>query len=180
MAEANAAVLGAVEQTLLDPRVIEAALAHAEASLARERSSEQREQIQADLTSVLQAIRRLTAAIATGGDLLSLVEALKTYDDQRRDLEARLAAIDAPRVTVNAATIRQQLHEYLADWRGLLRGNVQQGQQVLRRLIKGRLTFTPHEAGYYTFSGIGTVQRLLSGVIRNLASPTGFEPVFWP
>jgi hypothetical protein len=61
----------------------------------------------------------------------------------------------------------------LPSGRGLLRANIQQGQQVLRRLIVGRLTFTPQPGGYYTFSGCGTVEPLLAGVIRNLASPTG-------
>jgi len=32
---------------------------------------------------------------------------------------------------------------YVEDWQGLLRGNVQQGQQVLRRLLKGRMGFEP-------------------------------------
>jgi hypothetical protein len=71
-------------------------------------------------------------------------------------------------------TVRKQLREYVPDWQGLLRGNVHQAQQVLRRLIKDRLTFVPNEAGHYTFSGVGTVRRLLEGVVRKLASPTGF------
>ena len=32
---------------------------------------------------------------------------------------------------------------YVEDWQGLLRGNVQQRQQVLRRLLKGRMGFEP-------------------------------------
>ena len=53
-------------------------------------------------------------------------------------------------------------------------------QQVLRRLVIGRLTFTPQADGYYAFSGKGTVQPLLGSVVRMLASPTGFEPVSPP
>ena len=53
-----------------------------------------------------------------------------------------------------------------------------QGQQVLRRLIVGRLTFMPTEDDYYTFSGKGTVRPLLGGVIRKWASPTGPERVW--
>lgn len=39
--------------------------------------------------------------------------------------------------------------------------------------MKGRLTFTPTDDGYYKFSGVGTVQPLIAGVVRILASPTG-------
>lgn len=46
--------------------------------------------------------------------------------------------------------------------------HLQQGQQILRRLIVGRLRFAPQDGGHYTFSGTGTVRPLLSGVIRNL------------
>jgi hypothetical protein len=48
------------------------------------------------------------------------------------------------------------------------------------RLINGKLTFAPNAHGIYEFSGRGTVRPLLAGVVRKLASPTGFEPVFWP
>jgi hypothetical protein len=68
-------------------------------------------------------------------------------------LEARLAAIQTPTPTLDSSAVREQLRSYLVDWQGLLRANVQQGQQVLRRLVKGRITFSPHAGGYYTFSG---------------------------
>ena len=44
-------------------------------------------------------------------------------------------------------------------------------QQILRRLIVGKLTFTPKLNGDYEFTGRGTVRPLLVGVIRKLASP---------
>jgi hypothetical protein len=86
-----------------------------------------------------------------------------------------LTALDAePRQeAIDPATVRQQLKDYLKDWRGLLLGHVGQAQQVLRRLVVGRLTFTPREDGFYAFTGKGTVRPLLGGVIRNVASPTG-------
>lgn len=58
-------------------------------------------------------------------------------------LEARLAELSNPAPMMNPAEVRKQLGGYLADWRGLLMGHVQQAQQVLRRLIVGRLVFTP-------------------------------------
>jgi hypothetical protein len=37
--------------------------------------------------------------------------------------------------------------------------------------VKGRLKFTPHADGHYTFEGIGTVKPLLAGAIRKGSSP---------
>ena len=39
--------------------------------------------------AVTAAIRRLTTAIATGGELAPLLAELQTYDNQRQDLEAQ-------------------------------------------------------------------------------------------
>jgi hypothetical protein len=110
----------------------------------------------------------LTAAIIAGGDLDPLVAALATYEQRRKELEARRASIQAPRVDLGAA--RRQLEGYLVDWRKLLSTNVQQGQQVLRRLIKGRLTFAPREDGNYAFSGTGSLRLVLGGLVHKLAS----------
>ncbi len=72
--------------------------------------------------------------------------------------------------------MRARLESYLRDWRKLLRGHVYQAQQVLRRLVKGRLTFTPTADGHYKFCGVGTVQPVLAGVVQNLAS---LMPASW-
>ncbi len=178
MGDADTAVLSAVEETLLHPAVVERALAHAEAAIGRNRSADQRATLEADLANAEKGIRRLTAAIVEGGELDSLVAALATCERQREEAQARLEAIRAPQPIFDPAAVRRTLEGNLHDWQGLLRGHVPQGQQVLRRLIVGRLTFAPTKAGNYTFSGTGTVQPLLAGVVRKLASPTGFEPVF--
>lgn len=148
--------------------------------LSGNRSRDQRANLEADLDGAEKAIRRLTAAIVAGGELSPLVSALDTYERQRRDLEARLAAIKTPRPKADPAALRRTLEGYLTDWQGLLRAQVGQAQQVLRRLVVGRLTFTPDADGAYTFAGRGTVKPVLAGAVRMLASPTGFEPFSKP
>ena len=180
MADADGAVLREMKKTLLHPQVVERALAHAERSILRQRSAGEREAIEAELADVKKGMRRLSAAIAKGGKLDTLVAALGTHERQRAELESKLEALRAPQPTIDPAEVRQQLHGYLKDWQKLLMGHVGQAQQVLRRLVIGRLTFTPQADGYYAFSGKGTVEPLLGGIVRKLASPTGFEPVFWP
>jgi hypothetical protein len=61
---------------------------------------------------------------------------------------------------------------------------------VLRTLLVGPLRFTPVDTERrrgYEFAGLVALDRLIAGVIdlplrtrAEVASPTGFEPVFWP
>jgi hypothetical protein len=176
MADADAAVMTAVEKTLLHPEVVERAIAHAERAIARGQSAGEREALQADLAEVKKAMRRLSSAIAKGGELEALVTALQTQERQRAELEARLAELADPQPAMDLAAVRQQLKGYLRDWQGMLRGQLGQAQQVLRRLVVGRLVFTPQEGGFYKFSGTGTVEPLLVGVVRKLASPARLAP----
>jgi DNA invertase Pin-like site-specific DNA recombinase len=175
MAAADVAILEAVESTLLDPAVVARAFSYAIEALEAERSTERRDAIGADLAAAERAVARLTAAIAEGGELSPLVEALRTQEARRQELRARLATLTTPAFR-KPRDGREQLERHLVDWRGLLRANVEQGQQALRRLIDGRITFTPRD-DHYEFRGTGTVQPMLAGVVQKLASPTGFEPV---
>jgi site-specific DNA recombinase len=180
MGSTDSAVLDAIGDTLLRPEVVEAALAHAEQELTEDRSAAVREALRADLAITEAAIGRLTAAIAQGGELTPLVAALETHERQRRDLQARLAAASVEQPAVDVPAVRRTLRSYLKDWQGLLRGQLPQAQQVLRRLVIGRLSMTPDRDGSYRFAGRGTVRPLLGGRVPNGSSPTGFEPVFQP
>ena len=117
-----------------------------------------------------------------------LVDRLSAAQARRLDLEDKMAAaheIVAPAV---GPGLEQRLRTKLADWRGLLRRNVDCGREVLRALLVVPLRFTPIIEGRrraYQFDGLVGLARLVSGVIElptltGVASPTGFEPVFWP
>ena len=75
------------QHTLLNPEVIDGVLARAEAALAANTSIERRSSLERELAK----LKRLSAAVAAGGELTSLVEAVQAVDER------------------------------LADWRGLLR-----------------------------------------------------------
>jgi hypothetical protein len=138
-------------------------------------STELAEAVDTLIEAIDKAIQRFTRAIAKGGDLDSLVEALKDQETRKQEILAILFSLEAP--TAKPAEIRQQLEGYLTNWRGLLRSNVTQGQQALRRLIDGRLTFTPR-GDYYEFRGIGTVEPVLGGLVQKLASPRGLVDLY--
>jgi hypothetical protein len=76
--------------------------------------------------------------------------------------------------------LEQRLRTKLADWRGLLRRNVDCGREVLRALLVVPLRFTPITEGRrraYKFEGLVGLSRLVAGVIElptltGVASPT--------
>ena len=148
-------------------------LVHGERAIARRQSSEEREAVEASLAATTKAMARLSTAIAQSDDLPPLLTALQTYERQRVALEARPAELSNPQPTMDPAEVRKQLKGYLADWSGLLMGHVGQAQQVLRRLVVGRLTLTPKADGSYEFSGKGTIRPLLGGTTPRWWRPQG-------
>jgi len=77
-----------------------------------------------------------------------------------------------------------EVRRRLTDWRAILSEETGQARQMLRTLLEGRLVFTPRpEAQAVEFVGQGDFGRLFAGLaplLQAVASPTGFEPVFWP
>jgi hypothetical protein len=67
------------------------------------------------------------------------------------------------------------------DWRGLAARHVQATRQLLRKLLVGRLTFTPDPAGQVVrFTGLGTLAPLVGRLqlqgVQGVVTPAGFEP----
>ena len=177
------AVLTVVEDAILRPEVVEAAIERAVEQLTATTVKSRRPALEADLTALESELVRLTGAIATGGELPALLEAVQDRERSRETLRRELEALGASEpVVLDRGTLRKNLESRLGDWRGLLRRHTEQGQQILRRLLVGRLVFTPtaDDAGrYYAFHGTGTLTKLVGGLVpHNVASPTGFEPVF--
>ena len=170
--------------------------------------------------NIEKRIARLVAAIETGGDAPSLVAKLRELEARQRAIHAEAASLrPVPRLA--PAVIEGRL----AEWRRLLRASTTQARAVLQRILRGRLTFTPHanpvsgDVDGYDFHGPTRFDKLFAGLaavrpnglplinvgcedigpeetfegdygrlldrayekgVKVLASPTGFEPVFWP
>ena len=77
-----------------------------------------------------------------------------------------------------------EVRRRLTEWQGILGEESTQARQMLRSLLRGRLAFNPDlEQNACEFVGEGDLSVIFRGLIdlpKALASPTGFEPVFWP
>jgi hypothetical protein len=50
------------------------------------------------------------------------------------------------------------------DWRGVLHRQAPTARQILKKLLDGKITFTPKNEGYYEFEADGVLTKMLVGV----------------
>ena len=184
MGTADAAVIDALLEELLTPDrlavVLERFLARAQAE--QNTPDTIRTDVKRQLAEVETALDRLTAAVAAGGDIPALVEAIKTQDTQRRALRGRLHAWQRPAVTFDHQ-LERRLRAAVAEWRDILGRHVGQARQIVTKLLADRLTFVPERQNGrqgFRFQATGTVDKLIAGVVpgalstlQTVASPTG-------
>ncbi len=143
-----------------------------------ERPSVDPEGLDAELSAVRAELLRLAAAVAAGGELPALVDAMRARDARREQLERDLSAARHPVSIFNRAALRRSLRAKLRDWHAQLTSTPEIGQRALRALISGRLVFTPEEdadGAFYRFEGEGTIAPIIGSLStelrRNVASP---------
>lgn len=187
MQRADRAVIDALLEDLLTPDRLAsiAARAIALARADRNRPDEGRDGVARQLTAVEGALRRLTDAVAAGGDLPALLDALKAQEGQRRLLQRRLEAIDRP-VPAFDRTLEARLRAAVAEWREVLSREVGQARQVVTKLLTDRLTIAPESRDGrdgFRFRATGSVAKLIAGVVpgdsylQGMASPPGIGQV---
>jgi hypothetical protein len=137
------------------------------------------------IAKVEQERTRLVTAIATGGQLEGLLEALRARESQRANLEAeRKAVLSGNRLRASDVNrVRGELLTIADDWRRVLADDPTNARPIVSSLLKGRVTYTPRLArNRWIVRGDGTLSGLFEKALVALGgtSPTGFEPVFWP
>ena len=81
-------------------------------------------------------IANLTAGLAAGGDLPSIIAAIRSSEQRRQAFETQRAALTqagALVTTQTAAELQDQVMAKLADWRAVMRQGAPEARQVLRR-----------------------------------------------
>ena len=170
MEAADTAVLTKFADTLLDPEIVERAIADALGELrpAPMWSTPGAPRFRRSCAGLKDERQRYVDSVAKGRKIGVLVKALRERDQRCLDLQRELASLDGVR-RVSASDVQKierLMRPKLADWRQMLRRHAPLARQILMRLIDGRLTFTPDVAQrIYTFTGTATLGNLLRGLV---------------
>lgn len=122
---------------------------------------------------------RLTTALADGGNLASLLTAVRGREERRDMLREEVAAHRSASAigAQDLDAILPELRRRMNDWRRVLVEEPSQARQMLRALLEGRIVFTPKpEARSCVFEGRGNMDELFRGLLelpKALASPRG-------
>jgi site-specific DNA recombinase len=144
--------------------------------------------LQGQLQTVEQELARLSIAIATGGELPTLLAASQEREQRRAHLRQAVTA-QATAQSLGRLDLRlldRELRTKIADWTTLLDsigGNVALARQLLRKLVSEKLVFTPDLAARTcAFVGRSTVGRVLYGLVpaKGLVSPKGMNRPLMP
>ena len=174
MAETDDAILSTIEGDVLHPRLIEDLLL-----LVDQGEADTSALLTADRDRLRTEVNRLVDAIAKG-------VARDTVAADIREREAEIAKLDAKlrtprRVPLDVVKLRAALTLRAGQWKRDLRAEPKVARMLLRRLV-GPLTLWQDEPvpAWVKWEAESRPESLLDGLVHDMASPTGFEPVFWP
>ena len=159
------AVLSSLAGDVLRPPVVMAIIDGVLAELAPATSARESDRLRGELQAIEREIARLAEAIAVGGELAPILDALKVRQARRDELAAALyarEAVDGRRFDRKA--IEQRVLMHVEKWRALLTRHVRDGRQLLREVLAGPLRFTP-DGQSYRFEGEAAIGRVLSGIV---------------
>jgi hypothetical protein len=130
-------------------------------------------------------LERLTAAITAGGELATLVEALKAREHARQAVRQELASLGTA-ARLDARQVESEARQRLVAWRELLLQSdaLATSRQMLKKLLAAPLRARPiHSTGGsgWELTGQGSFGKLLAGIVPSsvaiiVASPPGIEP----
>lgn len=180
MEDADRAILATLEEDILRPDVARQAIRKALSHLrsAEESIAAKRKALKSKLARLATELAILTAGIANGRELRSLLAAIREREGERDRIRKELDSLGQPS-PVSAFDPRKteiELRKRLADWQGLLHRQPQQSGQILRKLLTGKLVFTPKtskDGQYYEFKGQGTLGEIIAGIVctKGVVSP---------
>jgi len=128
---------------------------------------------------VEQERSRLVAAIAAGGQLDGLIQALQARETRLVELEARRDGMRSERRlrASDADRVRDELVTLATSWRQVLSDDPTHARPIVASLLRGRVTFTPTtKSGWWEARGQGSFEGLFTRVFASGGtSPAGTD-----
>ena len=170
-------MLSIVEGEVLGTRVIEDLLALVDRGVVDDSA-----RLVAERDRLRGEVENLVASIAAGVPAGTVADAIRDREAQIAKLEAKLRV---PRqAPPNIERLREALSLRAEQWRSDLRSEPQVARLVLRRLVGPIALWEEPRPDYVRWEAPRQPENLLIGLEGErsvlVASPTGFEPVFWP
>jgi hypothetical protein len=124
------------------------------------------DRLDAEMATIGRERDRLIRAIAQGGEMGGLLEALRAREDRLQDLEAQRKALRSQRhlKASEAARVRGELIEIADAWRDVLVHDPTNARLIVTSLLVGRVTITPTGDKRWQMRGEGTLIGLFSRV----------------
>jgi site-specific DNA recombinase len=185
MEDGNGIVIEALLDDVLDAQLLEDSVDEALRLLQGENTTDRMTAVERELAAVDKECSRLVAAIAAGGQLAGLIQALQAREARKRELENQRERISAERRlrTSDAARAREELLMLAGSWRRVLVDDPTHARPIVSSLLRGRVAFTPTaNSGWWEARGQGSFEQLFTRVFPSGGtSPTGFERLwYWP
>jgi site-specific DNA recombinase len=163
----DTAVLAAVA-SVLDTRLLEAAIARAGQTLRSSPVPDERLALERQLSATEARLTHLVEAIATGRATDAVFNELQKEEAVKAGLVARLRNLDqlTALATLEGPRLSRTLAERVADVQHLLGRHIPRTRQLLRTLIPGRIVCTPFDDARgrgYSLSANGTYAGFLAG-----------------
>lgn len=151
---ADDAIRQLLANEVVQPKVLQRALDFAIDILRPERQAAdanvRRGAVEKRLTDLQLRLCNLTEVAASGGAVPSVLEALRSTDQQRAAAVDELAALDRqlpPPISFNPRRVRDELREYVSQWRSLTADHVSETRALLALVLRERITFRPFVDG---------------------------------
>ena len=126
----------------------------------------QRAGLTSDLTTVEAELKKLGNDVAKGAVIETLLDAIRERESRRRDLRARLDALDAESEAagrVSRADHLAALRAVCQDWQTLLHADPAHARRVLRDLRIERVVVHRDDDGVWSYQLRGGLDKLIAG-----------------
>ncbi|MGE0361468.1 MAG: recombinase family protein [Vicinamibacterales bacterium] len=171
MRYADDVVLDMIEDVALGERYINELL-----SFVRDAEYDDTTRLMGDKARLTGEVENLLKLAASGLPAETVVPAVRQRQAEIARLDIRLR--NPKRQAPNIERLREALTERAASWRATLRGEPRVARAILRRIIGPLVLHDESTRPEWIRAEASAKPALLDGLVQEVASPTGFEPVF--